>query len=67
VRITDRRPHLAGNAYDEFDANGVLVHRYGPHIFHTNSQRVFEYLSSRPVEAEYCPSIKPRYKPCLEV
>jgi UDP-galactopyranose mutase len=45
VRVIDRRPHLAGNAYDEHDAAGVLVHRYGPHIFHTNSQRVFEYLS----------------------
>lgn len=45
VRIIDRRPHLAGNAYDEVDAKGLLVHRYGPHIFHTNSQRVFEYLS----------------------
>ena len=45
VLVVDRRPHIGGNAYDELDANGVLVHRYGPHIFHTNSKRIFEYLS----------------------
>ena len=45
VRVLDRRTHLGGNAYDEPDAAGVLVHRYGPHIFHTNSERVFKYLS----------------------
>lgn len=45
VRVIDRRPHIAGNAYDEYDGNGILVHRYGPHIFHTNSQRVFDWLS----------------------
>lgn len=45
VRVIDRRLHIAGNAYDEADAHGVLVHRYGPHIFHTNSARVFEWLS----------------------
>ena len=45
VLLIDRRPHIAGNAYDEYDAHGVLVHRYGPHIFHTNSERIFEYLS----------------------
>jgi UDP-galactopyranose mutase len=45
VHVIDRRSHLGGNAYDEVDANGVLVHRYGPHIFHTNSERIFRYLS----------------------
>jgi UDP-galactopyranose mutase len=45
VLVIDRRDHLAGNAYDELDESGVLVHRYGPHIFHTNSQRVWDYLS----------------------
>jgi len=45
VLIIDRRPHIAGNAYDEHDPHGLLVHRYGPHIFHTNSARIFEYLS----------------------
>lgn len=45
VVVQDRRTHLGGNAYDERDAHGVLVHRYGPHIFHTNSGRVWRYLS----------------------
>jgi len=45
VLVIDRRPHIAGNAYDEEDAAGILVHRYGPHIFHTNSDEVFAYLS----------------------
>jgi UDP-galactopyranose mutase len=45
VRVIDKRPHVAGNAYDEYDSHGVLVHRYGPHIFHTNAARIFEYLS----------------------
>jgi UDP-galactopyranose mutase len=45
VLICDRRPHIGGNAYDHHDEAGVLVHKYGPHIFHTNSQEVYEYLS----------------------
>ncbi|MDQ6765720.1 MAG: UDP-galactopyranose mutase [Verrucomicrobiota bacterium] len=45
VLIVDRRPHVAGNAYDHPDAAGVLVHKYGPHIFHTNSREIFGYLS----------------------
>jgi UDP-galactopyranose mutase len=45
VLLVDRRPHIGGNAYDHYDEAGILVHKYGPHIFHTNSQRVFEYLS----------------------
>ena len=45
VVICDKRPHVAGNAYDDYDAEGLLVHKYGPHIFHTNSEVVFEYLS----------------------
>jgi len=45
VLVIDRRAHIAGNAYDHMDAAGVLVHRYGPHIFHTNSRAVFDYLS----------------------
>ncbi len=45
VAVVDRRPHIGGNAYDEIDGSGVLVHRYGPHIFHTNSEAVFKYLS----------------------
>lgn len=45
VLLIDRREHIAGNAYDHPDAAGVLVHRYGPHIFHTNAQRIVDYLS----------------------
>ena len=45
VLVIDRRDHVAGNAFDHLDAAGVLVHRYGPHIFHTNSEAVFAYLS----------------------
>ena len=45
VLICDKRPHIAGNAYDCTDAAGVLIHKYGPHIFHTNSSDVFDYLS----------------------
>jgi UDP-galactopyranose mutase len=45
VLVIDRRDHIAGNAFDYHDEHGVLVHRYGPHIFHTNSQKVVDYLS----------------------
>jgi UDP-galactopyranose mutase len=45
VLLIDKRPHIAGNAYDFLDPDGILVHKYGPHIFHTNSSTVFEYLS----------------------
>jgi UDP-galactopyranose mutase len=45
VLLCDRRPHIGGNAYDHYDAAGILVHKYGPHIFHTNCREVYEYLS----------------------
>ncbi|HKC02051.1 MAG TPA: UDP-galactopyranose mutase [Sphingomicrobium sp.] len=45
VLLIDRRPHVGGNAYDEVNADGILYHKYGPHIFHTNSDAVVEYLS----------------------
>jgi UDP-galactopyranose mutase len=45
VLVIDRRDHIAGNAYDYFDAHGVQCHAYGPHIFHTNSEKVVAYLS----------------------
>jgi UDP-galactopyranose mutase len=45
VLVIDKRPHIAGNAYDHVDGQGVLVHRYGPHIFHTNSDKVVAHLS----------------------
>lgn len=45
VLVIDARGHIGGNCYDEKDEYGILVHRYGPHIFHTNIKRVYEYLS----------------------
>jgi UDP-galactopyranose mutase len=45
VLIVDKRPHIGGNAYDRYDDAGILVHPYGPHIFHTNSAEIFDYLS----------------------
>jgi UDP-galactopyranose mutase len=45
VLICDKRPHIGGNAFDYFNDDGILIHKYGPHIFHTNSDDVFEYLS----------------------
>jgi UDP-galactopyranose mutase len=61
VLVVDRRPHIGGNAYDHYDDAGVLVHRYGPHIFHTNSRDVFEHLSQftewRPYEHRVVASV----------
>ena len=45
VTVIDRRNHLAGNAHDHIDANGVRVHTYGPHLFHTSNSKVFEWLT----------------------
>ena len=45
VLLIDRRNHIGGNAYDEKDEAGILYHKYGPHIFHTNSDMVVDYLS----------------------
>jgi UDP-galactopyranose mutase len=46
VLICDKRPHIAGNAFDFYNDEGILIHKYGPHIFHTNSTEVFDYLSN---------------------
>ncbi|RUT84998.1 UDP-galactopyranose mutase, partial [Mesorhizobium sp. M7A.T.Ca.US.000.02.1.1] len=45
VLLVDRRSHVGGNAYDCYNEAGILIHRYGPHIFHTNSQSIVDYLS----------------------
>jgi UDP-galactopyranose mutase len=45
ILIVDKRNHIAGNAYDYYNKEGILIHKYGPHIFHTNSEDVFKYLS----------------------
>lgn len=67
VLLCDRRPHIAGNTYDFYNKAGILVHQYGPHIFHTNSQRVFEYLSRftvwRPYEHRVLADVNARLLP----
>ena len=45
VDMIDQRSHIAGNAFDEVDENGIRIHRYGPHLFHTSSKRVVEWLT----------------------
>lgn len=61
VLIVDVRSHIGGNAYDCYDDSGILIHKYGPHIFHTNSRQVFEYLSQftewRPYEHRVLASV----------
>jgi UDP-galactopyranose mutase len=61
VLLVDRRPHIGGNAYDHYNDHGILVHKYGPHIFHTNSREVFQYLSQftewRPYEHHVLASV----------
>lgn len=67
VLVVDKRPHIGGNAYDEYNDDGILVHRYGPHIFHTNSREVWEYLSRftpwRPYEHRVRASVDGRLLP----
>ena len=67
VLVVDRRDHVAGNAYDHYDEHGLLVHRYGPHIFHTNSDQVFDYLSQftswRPYEHRVLASVDKQLVP----
>lgn len=61
VLLCDKRPHVAGNAYDVKDAAGILIHKYGPHIFHTASARIFDYITQfsrfRPYEHRVVASI----------
>ena len=61
VLIVDKRNHLGGNTYDHFDKDGLLVHKYGPHIFHTNSREVYDYLGQftawRPYEHRVLASV----------
>jgi len=45
VLIVEQRDHIGGNAYDYYNEHGILVHKYGPHIFHTKSKKVWDYLS----------------------
>lgn len=45
ILLIDKRNHIGGNAYDFYNQDGILIHKYGPHIFHTNSEDIFSYLS----------------------
>src|SRR5436305_15323354 len=61
ILIVDKRNHIAGNTYDYFDKDGILVHKYGPHIFHTNCKEVYDYLGQfttwRPYEHRVLASV----------
>ncbi|MBI2392080.1 MAG: UDP-galactopyranose mutase [Deltaproteobacteria bacterium] len=67
VLIIDKRPHIGGNAYDRLDEAGILIHEYGPHIFHTGSARIFQYLSQftawRPYEHRVIASVDGKLVP----
>ncbi len=67
VLVIDQRDHIGGNAYDYYDDAGVLVHKYGAHIFHTNSQDVFDYVSRftewRPYEHRVLSSVNGKLLP----
>jgi UDP-galactopyranose mutase len=67
ILMIDKRDHIGGNAFDEKDAAGILMHRYGPHIFHTNSDEVFNYLSNftnwRPYEHRVLASVRGQLVP----
>ncbi|MGP6158397.1 MAG: UDP-galactopyranose mutase [Vulcanimicrobiaceae bacterium] len=67
VLLVDARHHIGGNAYDPLDSSGVRIHRYGPHIFHTSSERVVAYLSQftrwRPYEHRVLASVEGRLVP----
>ena len=67
VLIIDRRDHVGGNAYDEPNEAGILYHKYGPHIFHTNSEQVWDYLSQftqwRPYEHRVRATVRDKLVP----
>ncbi len=67
VLMLDKRPHIAGNAYDEYNSDGILYHKYGPHIFHANSDDIVSYLSKftqwRPYEHRVLASVRDELVP----
>ncbi len=67
ILIVDKRNHIGGNAYDFYNKDGILVHKYGPHIFHTNSREVFDYLGQftawRPYEHRVLASVEGQLLP----
>jgi UDP-galactopyranose mutase len=67
VLVIDKRPHVAGNAYDHHDRAGLLIHQYGPHIFHANSDEIVDYLSQftqwRPYEHRVLANVRDKLVP----
>src|SRR5687767_1932816 len=67
ILLIDRRPHIGGNAFDEPNQAGILYHKYGPHIFHTNSDEIVDYLSQftewRPYEHRVLADVRDRLVP----
>jgi len=61
VLIVDKRNHIGGNTYDYYNKDGILVHKYGPHIFHTNCKEIYDYLGKfttwRPYEHRVLASV----------
>jgi len=62
VHVIDRRDHVAGNAYDYLDENGIRIHQYGPHLFHTNNQEVVDFLSRFTAWLPYKHKVKAQLK-----
>ncbi|MBO0988860.1 MULTISPECIES: UDP-galactopyranose mutase [Delftia] len=62
ITVQEERSHIAGNTFDEYDSHGVLIHRYGPHIFHTNSIKVFDFLSQYTSWRRYEHKVLAKYK-----
>jgi UDP-galactopyranose mutase len=67
VLVIDKRPHIAGNAFDHLDGAGILIHQYGPHIFHANSDEIVDYLSQftrwRPYEHRVLADVREKLVP----
>jgi len=67
ILVIDKRPHIAGNAFDHLDEAGILIHQYGPHIFHTNSDEIVDYLSNftewRPYEHKVLAEVRGQLVP----
>ena len=58
VVVMDKRDHIAGNAYDYENEHGIRIHKYGPHLFHTNNKKVFDFLSQFTEWVEYKHKVK---------
>jgi UDP-galactopyranose mutase len=61
VDIIEKRNHVAGNCYDYYTEDGILIHKYGPHLFHTNNEDVFNFLSNFTKWIKYEHKVKALY------